>query len=574
MKIRNFLSICLALLIVSTIAFTVDSHSKEKKSVVYEQVMQTSVQSKEAYKVDDAEYTAYVVSKSNLATAGFGGIETVALLGAIALVVHTFRKSKSTVQKIYSLIILLAVAVVSLFAPPAGLALYSKTAITGAFAIKFKTDDLTGDDKKTEREFLENLQKRIELSNLPETMAKSDVLELINKAVADSAKEMGDKIKGLDMNKIGEMLDDKTGFKSILIKQGLEINELKQKMINARGDDGTPSIREQVKMWVETNEPLLKGLKADNEARSQVNIPAIPLKVKAAITMTEGASLNNSAYLPNVQVLPGIVQPIRVQATFWERLRKGATKANPLVWVNKHNVQGAAAFTAEGNLKPSVSFELESESSVPKKIPAKTKISTEMLTDIDYIAGEVVNELLYQVDKGSNAGVLTGNGIAPNPKGVTGYASAYTLASINGVIAPNNSDAIRAAIAQLRSLNVDGPLTAFINPIDAAVMDLAKSLQGQYVLAPFTTADGRNIAATPVVEDNNIAVGYLLLADMTKYHVLMLQDFTVQWGWENDDFTKNLVTAIAERRFHQYVSDNETVAFLYDTFANIKTAIA
>ena len=76
-----------------------------------------------------------------------------------------------------------------------------------------------------------------------------------------------------------------------------------------------------------------------------------------------------------------------------------------------------------------------------------------------------------------------------------------------------------------------------------------------------------------VVEDNNIPVGYVQVALLDYYKVSVYKEFQLTWGWENDDFTKNLVTAVAEMRIHQWFSENHTGAFIYDTFDNIKTAI-
>ena len=76
-----------------------------------------------------------------------------------------------------------------------------------------------------------------------------------------------------------------------------------------------------------------------------------------------------------------------------------------------------------------------------------------------------------------------------------------------------------------------------------------------------------------IVEDNNIPVGYFQMAILDYYRILIYKDFALTWGWENDDFTKNLVTAVAEMRIHQFFSENHTGAFIYDSFANVKTAI-
>lgn len=419
--------------------------------------------------------------------------------------------------------------------------------------------DKSGLEEK-EKTFFEGLERRLSVE-LKGVKTDDETNQIISAAIN---KELAS-YKG-NMEKLAAVLEEKTGFvalQAIVKAQGEKITAME----GSGAPNAIKNVRYYIEKWAEENKDSIQKCKAGGQGLKGITIP------KAAITMTESASLGGSAYLPRPVILPGVIDLVRIQPTFWDRLRKGSLKANPLIWVNKYNRQGNAVFTAEGGVKPLISFELQTESSAPRKIPAKMKVSREMLDDIDYLASLIEGELRYEVDKLSNTGVLTGDGVAPNPKGVTVYAGAYSLATINGILNPNNSDAIRAAVAQIRLLFFDGPLTAFVNPADAAVMDLQKNSQGSYVLPPFTTADGRIIAGTPVVEDNNIAAGYLLLGDMSKYKVYMHEDFFIEWGWVNDDFEKNLVTVIGERRFHAFVSGNETGAFLYDTFNNIKTAI-
>jgi DNA-directed RNA polymerase subunit H (RpoH/RPB5) len=405
--------------------------------------------------------------------------------------------------------------------------------------------------------FLNKLQNRFYDIDLPAAFTKEQAEELYTKAIKE-ALEPYMKLKEISMEKIKAILDDKEGVMAILLKQGAEITKLK----NEGGSNRPESIKEQIAKWHEANKADIASIQGGQKR----DLPEI--KLKAPITMENSASLGGSAYLPNVQVLPGVINLIRKSPTFWERLLKPATKANPLVWINKHNKQGSAAFTSEGSTKSQASFELQTETSSPVKITEYMKISTEMLNDIDYIAGVIQNELAYEVDMSSNTGVLTGSGVAPNPKGVTLVAAAYALPGLSGIVAPNNVDAIIAAVAMLRSLNFLGQLTAYINPIDKAQLDLSKTLTGQYVNLSGVTPD------CEIVVDNNIAQGYLLIGDMNKYRIQMYQDFYVQWGFVNDDFIKNLVTVIGERRFHQWVSQNEAAAFVYDQFATIRAAIS
>lgn len=425
-------------------------------------------------------------------------------------------------------------------------------AVATAVPIKLKMDGLDGENLK----FMKDLEKRFEEIKI-EGLSEDQVKVLHTKAI-NEALEPYLKFKALNLEELVKLLDKEKGIDAILKAQGEEINKLK----GIGKDPANKSTRDMVEEWVTKNKSVIDDIKAGTRR----DLPE--LKVKAAATMLESTHFGGSAYLPNVQVLPGYIDLIRKKPTFWDRLLKPATKANPLVWVNKYNKQGNAAFTAEGALKSQASFELQTESSVPRKTTEYMKVSTEMLNDVDYLTGMITQELQYEVDMSSNTDVLTGSGVAPHPKGVTLYAGAYSLATITGVIAPNNTDAMVAAVAQLRSLNFTGALTAYINPIDNAQRKLSKALTGEYTNNLQVPVDAE------IVEDNNIAVGYLLIGDMSKYHIQMYQDFFVQWGWENQDFTKNLVTVIGERRFHQWVSSNETAAFIYDTFANIKTAIA
>jgi HK97 family phage major capsid protein len=353
---------------------------------------------------------------------------------------------------------------------------------------------------------------------------------------------------------------------AIIKKQGEEINEMKTR---AAAQPQDMSVRAQVEAWAEQNKEQIEKIKKGERPNESLK----PMQLRAPITMTVGASLGGSAYLPNVQVAPGVVDLVRTQPTFWDRLVKGRTKANPYVWVNKKNKQGAATFIGEGIAKPPASFELETESSNPKKVAETMKVSTELLFDVDAMYSMIENELRFEVMTAANTAVLTGVNSSTVPAGVTTLAVPYSLITIK-TTNPTEADAIRACIAQLKVFNFDSGIVAFVNPIDGANMDLAKGVTGgAYLLPPFVSADGRRIGNVLVIEDNNIAQGNLLIGDMSKYKISMYQDFFVNWGWENDDFTKNLVTVIGEMRFHQYFSSNHEGAFIYDTFSNIKTAI-
>lgn len=336
-------------------------------------------------------------------------------------------------------------------------------------------------------------------------------------------------------------------------------------------EDAKPlSIRAQIKKWMDENrsdiEAIGRGEKRDLK----------PMELRADDPMTT-ATVNSgsSVFLPNAGRAPGgVVDLVRTQPTFWDRLTKGSTRLNPLYWVNKSNKQGSADFIGEGVLKPLASIDLTVETSTAKKVAERMRVSQELLHDVDGFQSMIQNELAFEVKKHANDAVLTATASSTDPAGVTTLASAFSLTTIEAGAAPTYMDAIRAAIAQLQSLEFSDNIVAFVNPIDAANMDLSKSsTDGHYLLPPFVSGSGLVVSGVSVVVDNNITVGNLLIGDMTKYKILMVEEFKIMWGLDMDDFSKNLITVIGEMRFHQYFSANHTGAFIYDSFADIVAAI-
>ena len=326
---------------------------------------------------------------------------------------------------------------------------------------------------------------------------------------------------------------------------------------------GEPSkgldLKSQIKAWVTKNEQAIKNIRAGQKA------DLTPLDVKLNSPMTPANTYNSSSYLPVPEFAPGAVDIVRVEPTFWDYIKKGRTGSAAYVWVNKKNPEGAAAFIGPGVAKPGVSFEIATEISNAKKVAASEKCATELLEDIEGMTSWIQQEIEYQLKYKVNTTLMTGVASSTVPAGIQTISVPYTLTTVE-TTDPNRWDAIRACVAQLRSGNLQGTVTAFVNPVDYANMVLTKAQsQGQLFMPAETGAT--------IVQDNNIPVGYVQVALLDYYKVLIYKDFSLSFGWENDDFTKNLITVIGEMRLHQFFSENHTGAFIYDTFDNITTAI-
>lgn len=382
-------------------------------------------------------------------------------------------------------------------------------------------------------------------------------------AIAEKMKAF----EGLDAVKLKGLFDETSGVFAVLKAQGEEITKLKAKGAEQPED---LSIRAQVKAWQTTNKDIIAKIKSGVKA----DLP--PMEIKAADSpMTPTTVFTNTVALgAGALIRQGapVMDLLRIQPTLWDLIPKGRTNLETYPWVNKKVPanSGAADYLAPGGAKPKVSFTLETEKSNAKKVAVSMKVATELLEDIDGMTSYIEAELQYQLKAHVNSVLMsTAAASSSDPAGIRNFAVAYTLTGIQ-TTNPNNWDAVRAVIAQIRASYIDGPILVAMNPVDVANMEMSKAIsQGQYM--------GLNLRPIPggfLVEDYNITAGDVLAFAVDALKTLIYKDFRIAYGWENDDFTKNLVTAIAETRFHQFHSDNHAAAFVYDQLSDIKTAIA
>jgi len=413
-------------------------------------------------------------------------------------------------------------------------------------------------DKRTSEELLAEIQKRFDKSL--EGIATKAELEAIRESQADS-------MKGVSIESLRALVDEKEGVMQIIARQGLEMQRLSAKLEKAedRGED--MSIRAQVTRWVEKNKEQLDP----KTVRANRSIPQMELRLDSPMHVSTVNS-TSSPYIGKTQYEGGINDFVRIQPNFWDYIKKGRSSAATYVWVNKTNPQGSAAFIGPGVAKPGVSFKIVAATSNAKKIADSAKAGTELLQDIEGMVTFIEDELRYKVMIKANERAMVGDAVA-DPEDITGIQTlSIDWPADSGIktTTPNYMDALRAGVGYMRSGLLQGPITIFINPIDSTNMDLSKAdNSGVYLLPPFVTANGKNVAGAVVVEDYNIEVGHVQFAFLNYYRILIYKDFMIDWGWENDDFTKNLVTAIGEMRVHQFFNDIYTGAFLYDTFENI-----
>jgi HK97 family phage major capsid protein len=344
-----------------------------------------------------------------------------------------------------------------------------------------------------------------------------------------------------------------------------ELKKLKQSVADLKlgkfGTGNKKTFGEHIKSFIGTDD-FKKGIK---EEKRQA------LEIKAATVITTG-NTSGAADALSQEVIPGIQSKPGEENVILTTLSKGSTSSRVILWVNRVDKDGGAAFIAEGGLKPLKDWIYTKETSTVKKVAVSAKVSTEMLNDFEYMEGEIRQLLEYDLMAKVDEKLLSGDPTndPEEPKGIFIDASAYVGTGLDGTItAPTNADAIRAAMLQMRLLKFK-PDVVFMNPTDVAALDLLKTAEGHYIKVE-TDAIMQHVK---VVETTEVAAGHFLLLDTQKWIVRILEDLRLEFGFEQDDFTKNLVTVIAEMRLHSYQNSIDAGAVIYDEFATVKTALA
>lgn len=358
-----------------------------------------------------------------------------------------------------------------------------------------------------------------------------------------------------EMAKAGFTGEKLEGIEKALKEQGVALSLIK---------GGAPQKQETLEMQIKA----FVGDKDNIEAAKKHQTVSRELHLKDAAAMTT-ANAKPAIDVLNVEVDRTIhAAPEEVNAIY-PRLVKGSTASPNITWVNRVDPDGGAAFIEEGAMKPLKDWNYETETSVAKKVAVSCKVSTEMLSDAPFMRAEIDRLLRADLMAKVDEKLLTGTGTSGEIKGITVEAAGYTTSELDDKINnPNYADAIRAAVLQLRMLNFT-PNILFINPEDKAMIDLTKDTTGRYISAELLAV----IRGLTIIETTRVEKGKFLLMDSSKWMVRPYEALRLEYGWENDDFRKNLVTVIAEMRLHSYHSEVDNGSIVYADFATVMAAL-
>jgi len=387
-----------------------------------------------------------------------------------------------------------------------------------------------------------NEEQRKSIEDLVENKAdKSD----IDKAVSELQKSHLEQMKSLN---------------EAMKEMGLAIKSVSEGKKVAK----TESLRDMLVAKAETLEAIKNG---SNEK--------VDLVVKVAGTMLESTNISGGN-VPVEQRIAGLNTINSRRIRLMDIVNNGVASSNIISWVYQANKDGAAGGTVEGAAKNQIDFDLVVASQAVVKRTAFIKVSTEMLTDIDFIQSEINNELMRELMKDVELTAYSGNGTAPNMNGVFTTATAFTglgfTGAGGGIVAPNIADVLVVAMNQIE---VAQGIANYIlmNPTDVNRLLVLKDTTNEY-LGRLVNVNGQMMLdGVPIVKTTLVTSGTYLVGDFTKATLYTKENVNIQIGLNNDDFVKNLRTILAEYRGCMVVKNNDRVCFVKGTFATDITTI-
>lgn len=300
----------------------------------------------------------------------------------------------------------------------------------------------------------------------------------------------------------------------------------------------------------------------------------IKFDVKAAATMT---TANYSGGVVGLTTWDSSMTRPALRRPFLRELVTNRPISTAYVaWAEMTARDGAVSTVAEGALKPAIDFDIVEASKKVEKIAGWIKASKESLADIPNLTAEINQELILQVNLKLDQQIYAGTGTTPQLKGITVYAPVISVAGLpfaTAVATPNRADVLFVAEAVVAN-SLFTATHALVNPLDWAMIMLDKDTQGNSINRTYVGPDGQmRVGNLTVVPNTGVTLGTFVVGDMSKDILGIREEVNIQIGYENDDFTKNLVTILAEMRAVNYIKLNNVNAFVQGVFATVQTAI-
>lgn len=229
-----------------------------------------------------------------------------------------------------------------------------------------------------------------------------------------------------------------------------------------------------------------------------------------------------------------------IQGAFETRQANGISS---LTYSRYTGQEGAAAVQAgEGAAKAAIrpTFSEINQSAIT--IAGYTKLSRQALSDSSELQRAVDVSLTRSVSTALDD-LLNVGSVTPAFAGMLSLSTAYTSLVYESLV-----DAASEAVASMQEDGFQPAVVAF-RPSDwLSVQTAQNAITGDYLSGGYLEALPTAMRGLRVVLSPTVPSGKVLVIDPSHLELLIVDNMAVEVGYENDDFTRNIVTLLGEMR--------------------------
>lgn len=235
--------------------------------------------------------------------------------------------------------------------------------------------------------------------------------------------------------------------------------------------------------------------------------------------------------------------------TVADLMLQGTTDNNTIEYYEETTVTNSAATVAEGGTKPESALAWTLRTENVRKIATWIPATSEALSDISFLESQIRGRIAFMVQRTEEAQLLTGDGNAPNLRGILNRSGIQTQAKGSDP----TPDSIYKAMQLIRGAGGSGfaePTAVVLHPNDWTDIKLLRTADGMYIWGNPSDEGPDRIWGLPVRQTTAITQNTGLVGAFRPYaEVLRREGITITLSTEHSTyFIENKVAILAEER--------------------------
>lgn len=276
--------------------------------------------------------------------------------------------------------------------------------------------------------------------------------------------------------------------------------------------------------------------------------------IRAALTNESGSGQGVGSTIPSRPDFGGYSGPVVPSPRLLDALPVRPTSRDAVEFIQVEATGDAEVQSSEGAEKAEVNFDGELETAPIVTIAGHTTASTQVLADHEGLQALINNTLSRKTLLKLENQIVNGSGVGQNINGLVQQASA-----LSPVYASTPADVVGEALVRMADAGF-APTLVVMNPLDWYRILLTRNKDDEYIFGSPTNPVPPALWNTVVVRTPALAEGTGLTIDTAFVTVLDREQVSIAASrHHNDNFTRNLVTILAELRAGLEVTNQNAV---------------